>query len=305
MNDETRLAFAHPLERAKASSISTQYDRISLRDHIVEVEIGAFQLERGVTQRVSFNIVVEVQPITQPILDDVDRILSYDRLTEAIAFELGAERLNLLETLAQRIADRILLEPQAIRVFIRIEKLDRGPGALGVEIVRGGRGYAPVAEPEAAHPNIVFVSNAALKGQNIAQFLSRLHAQNAAVVLCLEGVMGQSIQTSDALAQAHIELLSVEQNAWMIAAHSDRCDVVATRTELDWAIKNNRLAIWAPTKMVMDATDTFDSYAPASLAVWLGRELDAKSCSLISAEAMDGAISLQSIGDFDISALKR
>ncbi|MDB2662932.1 diguanylate cyclase, partial [Paracoccaceae bacterium] len=44
MNDETRLAFAHPLERAKASSISTQYDRISLRDHIVEVEIGAFQL---------------------------------------------------------------------------------------------------------------------------------------------------------------------------------------------------------------------------------------------------------------------
>jgi len=305
MNDETRLAFAHPLERAKASSISTQYDRISLRDHIVEVEIGAFQLERGVTQRVSFNIVVEVQPITQPILDDVDRILSYDRLTEAIAFELGAERLNLLETLAQRIADRILLEPQAIRVFIRIEKLDRGPGALGVEIVRGGRGYAPVAEPEAAHPNIVFVSNAALKGQNIAQFLSRLHVQNAAVVLCLEGVTGQSIQTSEAIAQAHIELLSVEQNAWMIAAHSDRCDVVATRTELDWAIKNNRLAIWAPTKMVMDATDTFDSYAPASLAVWLGRELDAKSCSLIGAEAMDGAISLQSIGDFDISALKR
>ena len=97
MNDETRLAFAHPLERAKASSISTQYDRISLRDHIVEVEIGAFQLERGVTQRVSFNIVVEVQPIEQPILDDVDRILSYDRLTEAIAIELGAERLNLLE----------------------------------------------------------------------------------------------------------------------------------------------------------------------------------------------------------------
>lgn len=305
MNDETRLAFAHPLERAKASSISTQYDRISLRDHIVEVEIGAFQLERGVTQRVSFNIVVEVQPITQPILDDVDRILSYDRLTEAIAFELGAERLNLLETLAQRIADRILLEPQAIRVFIRIEKLDRGPGALGVEIVRGGRGYAPVAEPEAAHPNIVFVSNAALKGQNIAQFLSRLHVQNAAVVLCLEGVTGQSIQTSEAIAQAHIELLSVEQNAWMIAAHSDRCDVVATRTELDWAIKNNRLAIWAPTKMVMDATDTFDSYAPPSLAVWLGRELDAKSCSLIGAEAMDGAIGLQSIGDFDISALKR
>ncbi|NDI05720.1 MAG: hypothetical protein EBY58_05500, partial [Rhodobacteraceae bacterium] len=104
---------------------------------------------------------------------------------------------------------------------------------------------------------------------------------------------------------AHIDLLSVEQNALMIAAHSDHCDVVATRTELDWAIKNNRLAIWAPTKMVMDATDTFESYAPASLAIWLGQELDAKSCSLIGAETMDGVNSLPSINDFDISALRR
>ena len=39
--------------------------------------------------------------------DDVDRILSYDRVTEAIDAELGAERLNLLETLAARVAERI------------------------------------------------------------------------------------------------------------------------------------------------------------------------------------------------------
>ena len=38
------------------------------------------------------------------------------------------------------VADRILLEPQAMRVFVRIEKLDRGPGALGVEIVRARDG---------------------------------------------------------------------------------------------------------------------------------------------------------------------
>ena len=60
-------------------------------------------------------------------------------MTEAIAHELAAERLNLLETLAERIAERILLEPQALRAFVRIEKLDRGPGALGVEIVRTAR----------------------------------------------------------------------------------------------------------------------------------------------------------------------
>ena len=130
MASEIRLAFSHPAERSQATATSAPLDRISVRDHIVDVEIGAFQAERGVTQRIQCNVVVEVRPLTGPIDDDVDRILSYDKVTEAIAYELSDERLNLLETLAERVADRILLEPQAMRVFVRIEKLDRGPGAV-------------------------------------------------------------------------------------------------------------------------------------------------------------------------------
>ncbi|NBR89260.1 MAG: dihydroneopterin aldolase, partial [Rhodobacteraceae bacterium] len=139
MSNEITWAFAHPIQRSEATA-EGPLDRISLRDHIVEVEIGAFQQERGLTQRICFNVVVEVRPHDSDLGDDVDRILSYDKVTEAIAAELAAERLNLLETLAERVAERILLEPLAMRVFIRIEKLDRGPGALGVEIVRVVRG---------------------------------------------------------------------------------------------------------------------------------------------------------------------
>ena len=132
MTDDIRLAFAHPGERAEASADpGVPIDRISLRDHIVTAEIGAFQQERGSEQRLRFNVVVEVAPVTRPIEDDVDRILSYDKVTEAIAWELGAERLNLLETLADRVARRILTEPQAQRVFVRVEKLDRGPRCAG------------------------------------------------------------------------------------------------------------------------------------------------------------------------------
>lgn len=136
MKNEIKLAFSHPVERSISNISDIELDRISLRDHIVEVEIGAFQSERGLTQRICFNVVVEVKPVHQVIDDDVDKILSYDKVTEAISDEVCAERVNLLETLAQRIADRVLIEPQAYRVFVRIEKLDRGPGALGVEIVR-------------------------------------------------------------------------------------------------------------------------------------------------------------------------
>ena len=121
-------AFGNLINRAEATA-DAPCDRISVRDHIVEVEIGAFQSERGTTQRIRFNIVVEVKSSSE-VCDDVDKILSYDRVTEAIEAGLSEERLNLLETLAERVADRILMEPQALRVFVRIEKIDRGPGNL-------------------------------------------------------------------------------------------------------------------------------------------------------------------------------
>ena len=136
MSSEIAQAFDHPDARSRATLLDSPLDRISLRDHIVDVEIGAFQAERGTTQRISFNVVVEVLPTSDDVDDDVDKILSYDKVTEAITIALREERLNLLETLADRVAERILWEPQAQRTFVRIEKLDRGSGALGVEIVR-------------------------------------------------------------------------------------------------------------------------------------------------------------------------
>ena len=63
MSSDIHLAFAHPSERSAATARPGPLDRISLRDHIVEVEIGAFQQERGTTQRVCFNVVVEIAPL--------------------------------------------------------------------------------------------------------------------------------------------------------------------------------------------------------------------------------------------------
>ena len=185
MTDDIRLAFAHPSARAEASG-TTPCDRISLRDYITEVEIGAFQLERGTLQRVKFNIVVEVAPIAGPIDDDVDRILSYDRVIEAIGIELEAERINLLETLAARVAERILVEPQAERVFVRIEKLDRGPFALGVEIVRSrdGVSHAGQTHQEAPHPRVLFLTNEAIASLNLKGWIDALASRDAPLIIC-------------------------------------------------------------------------------------------------------------------------
>ena len=292
-DDEIRLAFAHPSERAETMAGPEPRDRISLRDHIVEVEIGAFQAERDVTQRVCFNVVVEVAPLTGVVDDDVDRILSYDRVTEAIAAELAAERLNLLETLAERVADRILIQPQAMRVFVRIEKLDRGPGALGVEIVRAREGGAKAqdAAQEAPQPRVVYLSNAAIASDRLTGWLDQLAASAQPVILCVGPADIAAPRAGDEKAQRHIDLLAIEQNAWVLWARDPRCAVVGSRTELDWAMKNGQISIWAPARIVLDAVDgpaAPPSAAPA-LAAWFAESSAASELVLIGADRPEGA----------------
>ncbi|KAF0113650.1 MAG: dihydroneopterin aldolase [Rhodobacteraceae bacterium] len=273
------LAFAHPEDRAEASAGTGMRDRISLRDHLVEADIGAFQKERGHKQRLRFNVVVEVRPVTEPLEDDVDRILSYDRITESIAAELAAERLNLLETLAERVAERILAEPAAMRVFIRIEKLDVGPYALGVEIVRS-RAERPVQKAgdegmEAVHPLVVFVDNSTIHASDLSARLDALQAEGLPMILTVGLPDLSRPVTGHKPTQRRVDLLAIEQNAWTLAARDARCVVVATRTEIDWAMKRGQTVVWAPSKLVLDAVDGPKGSDPVGLALWLAETLSA------------------------------
>lgn len=290
MSSEIRLAFSHPSERASATAGDGPLDRISLRDHVVEVEIGAFQSERGTTQRVCFNVVVEVEPLSVPIDDDVDRILSYDKVTEAISHELAEERLNLLETLAERIAERILAEPQAVRVFVRIEKLDRGPGALGVEIVRArGQVWQRRDDDHRPHPRLVYLSNAAIASPHLAHWIDRLQAQGRPLILCVGAPDAPAPQSGHPMTQRRIDLLAIEQNAWVLAARDPRCVVVSTRTELDWAMRHGQISVWAPSKIVLDAVDG-PSAQPSdavALAAWFAAHFQAEEMMVFGADLPD------------------
>ena len=291
MTSEIRLAFAHPEERSVATSAADPRDRISLRDHLVSAEIGAFQAERGQPQRLLFNVVVEVRPHPEPLADDVDRILSYDKITEAIADELALGRVNLLETLAERVAERVLAAPQAMRAFVRVEKLDRGPGALGVEIAR-----ARAAEPLRAvggdsetggqevpvHPLVVFLDNHAIEDADLSARLDRLAGRGLPLVLCVGLPAAARPRVAPAAVQRRIDLLAIEQNAWTLAARDRRFMVVDSRTEIDWALRQGQSLIWAPGKLVLDSADgPLDRAGDGpGLALWLAEALAATALIL-------------------------
>ncbi|MBB5516226.1 dihydroneopterin aldolase [Rubricella aquisinus] len=287
MTNETAQALG-PLEfRTHGQGAATPLDRISVRDYVRTVDIGAFGKERGVTQRVRFNVVLEVVAHAAAENDDVDQVISYDTIVEAIHAALAVERLNLLETLAERIAAGCLADARALRVFIRVEKLDRIPGALGVEIMRQRRpadtprlGPVPAPRPDApgARPLVLFLAAGAMPDRD------QLAAMVRPLVVVLPP-LDPSLRDVTGEAARRISLLSMEQAAWRFAGADDRLVVAGSRTELDWALREGFVAVWAPSKIVLDAVDdpAPDGADPAALATWLARHLDGEYATALPA----------------------
>jgi len=110
-------------------------NRIFVRDFVLPVRIGAYAHERDKLQRVRFNVDVEVLRPARPSADMRD-VFSYDVVTDGIRMIVAQEHIALLETLAERIAALVLAHARVSGVTVRAEKLDIGPGAVGVEIRR-------------------------------------------------------------------------------------------------------------------------------------------------------------------------
>lgn len=289
--DEIAMAFAGPEMRAAATA-AQPLDRLSVRDYVRPVEIGAFRSERGVAQRVRFNVVLEVAHHAAAEADDVDQVISYDTIVEAIDGALAAARVDLLETLAERIAARCLADPRAVRTFVRIEKLDRIPAALGIEIVRS-RGTDDVVRLQSTtsrggaqtlRPSVVYLGPAALSGPRAADWLAATLAVERPAILCVAPAATQPRAANEP--QLQIGLLSIEQTAWALADRDQRIAVTASRTEIDWALRRRRPAVWAPARMVSSALPRpkVDASEPAALAAWLAAELQAEILAVAEAK---------------------
>lgn len=111
--------------------------KLLIRDLTLSARIGVFKREKTAPQRVRIN--VELDVLDRPVRDDrVGDVVRYDKLIAAIRAMLAEGHINLVETLAERVAEICLAPADARAAVVRAEKLDTDPdaGAVGVEIRR-------------------------------------------------------------------------------------------------------------------------------------------------------------------------
>jgi dihydroneopterin aldolase len=110
-------------------------DRVFVRDLVLPMRIGAYARERDKPQNVRFNVDAKVVR-SQHGVEDMRDVFSYDVIIDGIGMIVTREHIPLVETLAERIAALVLNHARVTSVTVRVEKLDVGPGAVGVEITR-------------------------------------------------------------------------------------------------------------------------------------------------------------------------
>jgi FolB domain-containing protein len=110
-------------------------DRVFVHDFVLPVRIGTYARERDKPQTVRFNVDVKVLRASHAP-EDMRDVFSYDVITDSIRMIVAQEHIALVEMLAERIAAVVLTHPRVASATVRVEKLDVGPGAVGVEITR-------------------------------------------------------------------------------------------------------------------------------------------------------------------------
>lgn len=111
---------------------------VFVRDLVVPARIGVWNNEKGGSQRVRINLDLAVAEGEKPSHDRLDEVVCYNTITTKVRALAAEAHTNLIETLAERIAEVCLQDRRVVSARVRVEKLDvyEDADSVGVEIER-------------------------------------------------------------------------------------------------------------------------------------------------------------------------
>ena len=124
-----------PLRIADAK---TRIRHVFVRDLELDANIGVYKREKGKQQPVRINVDLTVEETAGEVDDKLENVVDYGAVVDGIKTILAAGHLNLVETLAEKIAAHCLADARVKVARVRIEKLNviAEASSVGVEIER-------------------------------------------------------------------------------------------------------------------------------------------------------------------------
>lgn len=113
-------------------------DKVIIEGLKVETVIGIYDWERAITQPLFFDVIMDACHLKAAETDDVADVINYQAVCERINSVCQQTQAQLLERLAQVVADMILAEFNVDKVFVKIMKPTaiNQAKAVGVQIER-------------------------------------------------------------------------------------------------------------------------------------------------------------------------
>ncbi|MDJ0893718.1 MAG: dihydroneopterin aldolase [Alphaproteobacteria bacterium] len=118
--------------------------RVLVRDMLLEARIGVHKHERDAPQQVRVNLELSVRE-GGPIRDRLADVVDYEKIVHGARRVAESRHINLVETLAEELAEICFDDARVLAVRVRVEKLGvfEDVASVGVEIERFNEGRLP------------------------------------------------------------------------------------------------------------------------------------------------------------------
>lgn len=132
------MTMPSPLAHIGARPATGPLRRVFVHGLEIMANVGVFEVEKRYEQRIIIDVDLDVIDDYDGSSDRLSAVLDYGAIVDGVRIIIDAGHVNLLETLAERIAESCLADRRIVTARIRIEKPDILPGcrSVGIEITR-------------------------------------------------------------------------------------------------------------------------------------------------------------------------
>ncbi|MDE8348570.1 MAG: dihydroneopterin aldolase [Acidocella sp.] len=133
------------MEQSRLADATRATRHMFIRDLVLNASIGVYKHEHDATQRIRINLDLAIiddteEKLSRPAIgrDDLARVVDYEAIVNRTRAIVAAGHVQLVETLAERLAESCLTDPRVVLVRVRVEKLDvfADAASAGVEVER-------------------------------------------------------------------------------------------------------------------------------------------------------------------------